>query len=193
MQVKLSAVRALFVACGFETAVDWTVTRASTRVEKIRSSRKKEDFTEPKDPEQLKLLEALCEAVKEEKDIKIEDDTKTDEELTKESDKKKAGSKKEKAEKPAKEKKEKAPKKEKEPKKPGVIDTILASLKAASKDSPLTKKDIVKKLVKAFPARAEDSMAKTVNVQVPTRLGTDREVKVKTVDLGEGKGKAYYV
>lgn len=72
----------------------------------------------------------------------------------------------------------------KEPKKPGVIDTILSLLQEASEKKPVTKETIVAKLAKAFPDREPDSMAKTVNVQVPTRLGKDKGVQVHKNENG---------
>lgn len=77
----------------------------------------------------------------------------------------------------------KASKADKE-KKPGVISTILETLQAASAKKPVSKEDIVKKLVAAFPDRDEDGMRKTVNVQVPTRLGSDKGVTVQKNEAG---------
>lgn len=92
--------------------------------------------------------------------------------------------------------KQKAPKKGKSPKKakvgaadkiktPGVIDTIEAVLKAAGeKGKGVTKEQIADKLAKAFPDRERDAMLKTVNVQVPSRLKSDRNLKVTKDDNG---------
>ena len=68
--------------------------------------------------------------------------------------------------------------------KPGVISTILDILKAASEKAPVKKEDIVAKLAATFPDRDEDGMRKTVNVQVPTRLGSDKGVTVQKNENG---------
>lgn len=70
---------------------------------------------------------------------------------------------------------------------PGVIGKIADILKAASKKNPVTKEDITKQLAKAFPQRSAESMAKTVNVQVPGRIAKEKGLNVRK------EGKAYYV
>lgn len=65
---------------------------------------------------------------------------------------------------------EKKAAKEKKEKGPGVIDTIIECLKAASKTNPVTKAEILAKLVKRFPDRREEAMKTTLNIQCPTRL-----------------------
>lgn len=67
-------------------------------------------------------------------------------------------------------------------KKPGVIASIISILK---KEGPITKEKIVKILTKQFPERDADSMAKTVNVQIPNRIQNERDIQLKEV---EGKG-----
>ena len=49
------------------------------------------------------------------------------------------------------------------PKKPGIVATILDTLKAAKKSAPTTKDDILAVLVKAFPERDADKMAVSVS------------------------------
>ena len=77
-------------------------------------------------------------------------------------------------------KKVKAPKEPKE-KKPGVLSTILEVLK---KGKPITKEGILAVLVKRFPDRASESMAKTINVQVPNRIAKEHKVKIDKTEKG---------
>lgn len=71
------------------------------------------------------------------------------------------------------------------PKKKGT--GVIASIAKLVEDAPkkgISKEDILKALVKAFPEREKDSMSKTINVQVPSRISKERfEVK----SLGNGK------
>ncbi len=75
----------------------------------------------------------------------------------------------------------KTPKEQKEPKEPkekapGVISTILDLVKKG----PITKEQILAKLVKAFPDREGDRMKKTVAVQLggdPCRMEREKDVK----------------
>jgi hypothetical protein len=64
---------------------------------------------------------------------------------------------------------------------PGVLSTIADLLQAASAKKPITKAEIAAKLEKAFPDRDPESMAKTVGVQVPSRISTERGIDVQTV------------
>lgn len=75
---------------------------------------------------------------------------------------------------------------------PGIIGSIVEFLKGASAEKPITKKGIVTKLSKRFEDRDASAMAKTVNVQVPNRIKTDKKLDVRSVDL-EGGGKGYYI
>lgn len=107
-------------------------------------------------------------------------------------DTKKANAKTEKAEKPAKAvkaEKEKKPKAEKSEKKPGVIAKILEIIKT---DGPITREDIVKKIVKLFPDRDAKGLEHTVYVQIggkssPTRMEKEKNVKFKISSTGEYK------
>ena len=80
--------------------------------------------------------------------------------------------------------KAKAKAKAKKPKGPGVIASVLEFLSAASKKKPISKKQIVAKLAKRFPDREAESMAKTVNVQVGSRIAKEKNVKVVKNDDG---------
>ena len=88
-----------------------------------------------------------------------------------------------KVERPKSSKPEKPPKAkaEKAPKGPGVISTILEVLQ---KGKPVTKEAILAVLVKRFPDRSQESMGKTVNVQVPNRIAKEHKVKVEKTDKG---------
>lgn len=90
-------------------------------------------------------------------------------------------------------KKGKADGKKKEDKGPGVIASIVEFLKAASSKSPLTKDQLADKLAKRFPDRERESMLRTINVQVPNRLKTDKELDVKAKDGAEGEPKGYWI
>ena len=65
--------------------------------------------------------------------------------------------------------------------KPGVCASIIEFIQ---NDGPITKADIVAKLKKRFPDRNEDSMAKTVNVQVPNRINKEKNLNVVLTDNG---------
>lgn len=67
---------------------------------------------------------------------------------------------------------------------PGVIDSIIEFLCAASARKPLSKEDIHEKLKKRFKERSADSMWTTINIQVPSRLKADRGVIVKKNENG---------
>ena len=89
-----------------------------------------------------------------------------------------------KTEKPAKEKAaktEKPAKKEKEVKGPGVIKTIVSTIKD---HGPITKEQILEKLVKAFPERDAEAMKKTINVQVPNRINKEQDFQIENTDKG---------
>ena len=68
--------------------------------------------------------------------------------------------------------------------KQGVIATIIESLTKATKTKPVTKDQILAKLVKQFPDRSPDAMKTTINCQVPRRLQNDKELKVLQNDNG---------
>ena len=68
---------------------------------------------------------------------------------------------------------------------PGVIATIVSMIEKAGKDG-VSKEEILNELVAKFPDRAKDSMAKTINVQVPNRISKERFPIVK---LENGKYK----
>ncbi len=70
------------------------------------------------------------------------------------------------------------PEKSEKNKKPGVIATIAGAIESAGK-AGISKEGILDILVEKFPERAKDSMQKTINVQVPNRITTERFPVVK--------------
>jgi hypothetical protein len=76
----------------------------------------------------------------------------------------------------------KAEKKEKSPKEKvvGVIASIIELLETKE----MTKKEILTALVLRFPAREAAKMEKTVNVQVPSRLKKDKNLKIQKTEKG---------
>src|SRR4051812_29712345 len=60
----------------------------------------------------------------------------------------------------------------------GVLGAIEAALTSASDKSPLTKPDLLAKLVKQFPDREATAMQRTINCQVPTRMSRERGIKI---------------
>ena len=83
----------------------------------------------------------------------------------------------------------KAPKAKKKAKKngeqrPGVIASIVECLKKATEKHPITKAKILEALVSKFPDREEESMAKTVNVQLSYHLKTYKGLSVQRNDNG---------
>jgi hypothetical protein len=82
--------------------------------------------------------------------------------------------------------------KEKGPAKPGVIQTILECLRAASKTKPVTKDEIHKRLVKSFPDRKPDALKSTLSSQVPSGLRTEKNIEVTRVEMKGGK-VGYYL
>ncbi|WP_145435771.1 hypothetical protein [Lacipirellula limnantheis] len=66
----------------------------------------------------------------------------------------------------------------------GVIATILAELRKATKDKPVTKAQLGERLAKAFPDKEPTGLARTVSCQVPGRISREQEVTVKSD--GEG-------
>lgn len=65
-------------------------------------------------------------------------------------------------------------------KKPGVIVMIIKSISKKAR----TKKQILDFLVKKFPDRDPQKMAKTIGVQVPSRLSKEKGLKITKTDKG---------
>lgn len=65
-----------------------------------------------------------------------------------------------------------------EPKKPGILDTIQACVQ----HGPVSKEQILSKLVKRFPDHSEEGMAKTIDAQLPSRMAKERGIKIVVKD-----------
>jgi chemotaxis response regulator CheB len=70
------------------------------------------------------------------------------------------------------------PKKSSKSKGVGVIATILKTIT----EKPSSKESILKKLVKAFPDRDEQSMSKTIQAQLPNRMAKEKGIKITEKD-----------
>lgn len=100
----------------------------------------------------------------------------------------KAGKGKSKGPKPTKA--SRAKKSESKPKKankkqPGVIATIQALITA----KPMTKDSILKALVKKFPDRPAEGMAKTITAQLPKRMAKEKGIKITKDEKGRYHAK----
>ncbi len=162
------------------------------------SKKKKAEAAEDEDDEE----EEDGDDAEDEDDEEEEDDTEDDEEEDEDSEDEddEDAEDEEEDEKPKKKKKTAAAEGDGEKKKrgavksaggAGVIGTIVACLKEASKKNPVSKKDIVAKLKKAFPDRDEKGMGNTVTIQLGGRLKNEKQLDI--VKVGEGKDVAYYV
>jgi len=172
---KETAVK-LFKEIGFENAASWDKERLLKRLKNI--SNNIDADTKIADEELDKLLDALLEADK----IKIAED----EEEKPAKTKKKPAPKKKTLSKKIEELPEKKAEKEKKKNtttstnKPGVIATIIHSLK----QGPVTRNAIAKKLAEKFPERDAAAMKRTVSRQVPHLLNKERSLNVVKTDEG---------
>lgn len=66
-------------------------------------------------------------------------------------------------------------------KKVGVIATII---KIIGGGKPVSKKQILARLVKAFPDRGEQAMSRTINCQLPSRLRSEKGLKIEKSEKG---------
>ncbi|WP_286764260.1 MULTISPECIES: hypothetical protein [Rhodopirellula] len=76
------------------------------------------------------------------------------------------------------------------PKGTGVIATIIEVLSKATKTKPVTKDALLTQLEKRFPDRAPEAMKRTINCQVPSRLLSDKQIKVQSNDA---KPRGYWI
>lgn len=104
---------------------------------------------------------------------------KTDEEKAAAKAEKEASKAAKKAEKEA----SKAAKKEakKKEKGPGVISSIYTCLTEATEENPVTKEQVLEKLVEIFPDRDRDSMKNTINIQMGSRMEKEKNVTIHKV------------
>lgn len=68
--------------------------------------------------------------------------------------------------------------------KPGVIASIVEFLDKATAERPITKRQILAKLVARFPENDESGMMKTINAQVPRRLQVQKGLNVVKTEKG---------
>jgi hypothetical protein len=73
---------------------------------------------------------------------------------------------------------------EKKEKTPGVISTIFDLVKNSGKTG-ISKADILSELIKLFPDRTSDGMEKTIQVQLPSRMSKERDVKIEKTEDGK--------
>lgn len=174
MQVKRSEAVALFEAFGLETAKGWKPSQMVDNLKQI------DDFVpEDFDPAALSddlrgFMEVVKDANSNSSDFEIENDMKDEKPAAKKPAAKpaaKAGA----APKPAIPPKPAAG--------PGVIGTIVKILGDATEAKPVTKDEILAKLVKAFPGRQPEAMMKTVSLQLPNRIGRERGIEVQTTKV----------
>jgi hypothetical protein len=71
---------------------------------------------------------------------------------------------------------------------PGVLHVMQQLLYEASSKKPITKKQIVEHLAKAFPERDAEQMKKTVSMQVPSGLRIEKGLEVSHADTPLGRG-----
>lgn len=207
MQVTKVKAVSLLVALGVATAKKWSVARLTKEIRKINTL-VEEDQEVDGDGNQ-ELLDELLEAIENETEITVVEGKKAagkgtakkgakgtkkkstkkktppaDEDEEEEDEEEAPAPKKGKKKTAADGKGGKTKKGKKPPKKVGVIATIIEILKKATSKKPVSKDDIVTQLADAFPERDADSMRKTVNVQVPTRIQGDKGLTVNKNDNG---------
>lgn len=75
----------------------------------------------------------------------------------------------------------------------GIIASLIEWLQAASSGKPISKPQMLEKLEKRFPDRDSEGMKTTINIQVPSRITSDKGFKVKKNEKGywiDGKSSA---
>lgn len=210
MQVKKAELVSLFQELGFKTAESWPDQRFQDKLQKLPKMMEDED-SQPSDPDALKLAKKLVKALNAEDEIEIvgsngKAKAEAEEAPAKKGSAKKAAKAEEPEEEegeesetetnedgdevvPVKEKKKGPPKKAGGPKGPGVIGTIVSMLTKATEKKPVTKENILDKLVETFPDRDRESMARTINVQIPNRIQNEKKL---TVHKNEKKPAGYW-
>ncbi len=74
---------------------------------------------------------------------------------------------------------------------PGITKSIIEFVKLGSKKKPISKAQILEKLVERFPGRPVKGMTITLNAQLPARLVHDR--KMNLIKDGQGMDATFYV
>ena len=185
MNVNDKAATKLFVDLGFPTASKWSAARLEKKIEGLPDII--DEDTEAGDSEDL--LEKILAALDDDEGVKVVDSVPTEKEEEEvktilgpgEGDKPPKKKKKKKEE----PKEESKPLPEKKPiRKGGVIATIVEILEAASEKKPITKEDILGKLIKKFPGKEPASMMSTIKTQVPSRLKLAKGIIVEKNNEG---------
>lgn len=80
-------------------------------------------------------------------------------------------------------------------KRPGVLAVLVIRLSDASEAEPVTKKQILATLVRAFPDRESAKMWATIQMQVPSGLKTEKKLILTSKEVSEGdkKTKGYWI
>ena len=76
-----------------------------------------------------------------------------------------------------------APQSKPESKAPGVLDSIAEFLLSATKAKPITRPQVLAKLVKRFPEREADALSTTLNCQLGKRI-EQRGIKLHRTEDG---------
>tara|TARA_R100000808_G_scaffold6960_1_gene20340 strand:- start:4095 stop:4685 length:591 start_codon:yes stop_codon:yes gene_type:complete len=191
MNVNVKAATKLFVDLGFPTASKWSAARLEKKIEGLPDII--DEDTEAGDSEDL--LEKILAALDDDEGVKVVDSVPTEKEEEEvevkfilgpgEGDKPPKKKKKKKEEPKEEPKEESKPLPEKKPiRKGGVIATIVEILEAASEKKPITKEDILGKLIKKFPGKEPASMMSTIKTQVPSRLKLAKGIIVEKNNEG---------
>ena len=205
MEVKKSKLIDLFIALGCSTANKWNDERLLTKAGTITKIYDKQELTD----KQKKLYKEIVAAQKENKEIELVGGGDEDKEEKKADKKKDKPSKdkqkdsdtegdgsevedkdKEEDEGEEKTEKKKGPKKAGGGKGPGVIDSIIEFLGAASAAKPLSKDKCVELLKDRFKDRDETGMRKTVSIQLPSRIRKEKGLAIEKNENGYWIDKA---
>jgi hypothetical protein len=166
----------LLEEAGFPKAKKYSVEKLTEELKAVLELQEPPEF---EDDELSGIFDDLAKAFGKGKEITVVDDTAEEEP---EEDKKKK-TKKNSADAPS----SKEGKKGRKSSGGGVIATIIEILKTTTAKKPLSKDEIVQRLVKKFPDREEKSMASTVMIQCGGRLQKEGKLEVKKNEKG------YYV
>ncbi len=185
LAIKKERAIKLFKVLGFKTADTWSDTQLQ---KKIKNLPELADGVDIKNPKVKKLLKKILKA----DSVRIKSDEESKEKLETTMSKKKKTETSKKAKKQSKEvetKKKETKKKETKKtvkknkvKKVGVITSILEIIQNSG---PISKEQILTKLIKRFPDRDEVGMTKTISAQVPNRLSKEKKVKIQKNNKGK--------
>lgn len=176
MQVTKSAAVALFEALGVKTAGKWNNARLAGKISKLNEM---ETEGAELDGEKGELLTGILSSLENEEEVELIDDGEAAEKPKKKGKKADADD-----DDDAVPVKKKAPKKAGGKKGPGVISSIAEFLNKTSAKKPLSKDEIVEKLVERFPDRSAESMASTVTIQLGGRLKKEKGLNINKNDKG---------